>query len=299
MSRIDAHLHVFAKVSDEFPRETSDVYPADREEPVEKLMGEMEANQIDQAMLVQIGGTSVEHHAYLLHCLNTYPDRFLGIGLIPSDTPDPEAHMDQLADGLGLSVFGSLRLGGQGTPLLKLTRVNLMPIVYGNMRRSRIMYSGFMCGAIDAHLVPYLLEAFPQVRVVFNHLGICPGKGKFSWDEKGRPHIETPGYSPAFHTIYRLSRFENVAVLLSGHYAFSTEEYPYSDLNRLHQNLLGSYGAKRLMWATDFPWILEYPGYRELADLIKVALPNLSEDEHADIMGGTAQRFLRFPKLAD
>ena len=42
MPRIDAHLHVFTKASPEFPRETSDVWPAGREEPVEKLLGEME-----------------------------------------------------------------------------------------------------------------------------------------------------------------------------------------------------------------------------------------------------------------
>ena len=298
MSRIDAHLHVFAKVSDEFPRETSEIYPADREEPVEKLMVEMEANQIEQAMLVQIGGTSIEHHAYLFHCLKMYPDRFLGIGLIPSDTPDVETHMDQLADGTGIVGFRLSSIGGPRDPFAKINPSDFESYRIWKHAAEKDYVLWLYVRAIDAHLVPYLLEAFPQVRVVFNHLGICPGKGKFSWDEKGRPHIETPGYSPAFHTIYRLSRFENVAVLLSGHYAFSTEEYPYSDLNRLHQNLLNSYGAKRLMWATDFPWILEDPGYGELADLIKVPLPNLSEAEHADIMGGTAQRFLRFPKLA-
>ncbi|MBI4553372.1 MAG: hypothetical protein HY710_14000, partial [Candidatus Latescibacteria bacterium] len=86
MPRIDAHLHVFAKLSAEFPRETGEVFPADREEPVEKLLSEMEAHRIDQAVLTQIGGTSLEHHAYLLHCLKTYPDRFLGIGLVPPET---------------------------------------------------------------------------------------------------------------------------------------------------------------------------------------------------------------------
>ena len=82
MTRIDSHLHVFAKVSPEFPREPTPVCPADREETAEKLLGEMEANGIDQAMLVQTGGTEIKHHAYLLHCLKTYPDRFLGIGLV-------------------------------------------------------------------------------------------------------------------------------------------------------------------------------------------------------------------------
>ncbi len=60
MPRIDAHVHVFAKASAEFPRETSDWLPAEREEPVEKLLKEMETHRIDQAVLVQIGGARTE-----------------------------------------------------------------------------------------------------------------------------------------------------------------------------------------------------------------------------------------------
>ena len=105
MTRIDSHLHVFAKVSPEFPREPTPVCPADREETAEKLLGEMEANGVDQAMLVQTGGTEIKHHAYLLHCLKTYPDRFLGIGLVPPDLTEPEDHMDRLTDGTGIIGF--------------------------------------------------------------------------------------------------------------------------------------------------------------------------------------------------
>ena len=76
MPRIDAHLHVFTKASAEFPREISDVWPADREEPVEKLLGEMEKHQIDQAVLVQMAGASIANHRYLLQCLRAYPTRF-------------------------------------------------------------------------------------------------------------------------------------------------------------------------------------------------------------------------------
>ena len=54
--------------------------------------------------------------------------------------------------------------------------------------------------ARDAHLIPYLLEQFPQVRVVVNHLGICPGAGAASRDDRGRPRIATPTYNPAIHT---------------------------------------------------------------------------------------------------
>ena len=298
MPRIDAHLHLFAKASAEFPRESSELAPEDREEPVEKLLVEMEQAQIDQAMLVQIGGTRLEDHTYLLHCLKTYPDRFLGIGLIPSDNSEPEDHMNRLTDGTGVVGFRLSSLGGPRDPFTRIDVREFGAYRIWKHAAERDYVIWLYIQAVDAHLIPYLTEAFPQVRVVLNHLGICPGKGKFSVDALRRPKIDTPMYNPAFHTTYRLARFENVTVHLSGQYAFSKEAFPYRDLAGWHQNLLNNYGAKRLMWATDFPWILEEPGYGQLTEIIKKLLPDLSEAEHRDIMGGTAKRFLRFPNLA-
>ncbi|MBT7420322.1 MAG: ATP-binding cassette domain-containing protein, partial [Gemmatimonadetes bacterium] len=83
MPRIDAHVHVFARACSEFPREVSQQLPADREESVEKLLAQMERSRVDQAVLVQIGGKNLEHHAYLRHCLKAHAGRFLGIGLVP------------------------------------------------------------------------------------------------------------------------------------------------------------------------------------------------------------------------
>ncbi len=114
--RIDSHVHVFARVSSEFPRQTSDHLPADREEPVEKLLGEMQSNRIDQAVLVQIGGASLQHHAYLCHCLEEYPGRFRGIGLVPADVDSMPEHMDRLAD-KGITGFRLSRMGGPVDPL--------------------------------------------------------------------------------------------------------------------------------------------------------------------------------------
>ena len=93
---------------------------------------------------------------------------------------------------------------------------------------------------------------------------------------------------------HRLACFENVMMHISGQYAFSNEAYPYRDLARWHQRVLDLFGAKRLMWATDFPWILEDPGYGQLTDILKELLPDLHDNEYDDIMGENAKRFLRF-----
>ena len=117
MVRIDAHLHVFAKQSEQFPREASEIAPADREETAEKFIGHMEQHAIDQAMLVQIGGAEPEHHAYLRHCLKAHPTRFRGIALIPPTCAAPADHMDRLAAAGDILGFRLFDLGGPADPL--------------------------------------------------------------------------------------------------------------------------------------------------------------------------------------
>lgn len=295
MPRIDAHLHVFTKVSPEFPREVTPICPADREESAEKLLTEMDQHNIDQAVLVQIGGSSIEHHSYLLHCLRSYPDRFLGIGVVPLDHPNPSDHMAELTDGTGIIGFRLFDIGGPRDIFATkdVREFRTYPIWEYAAEKDYVMW--LYTRSIDAHLLPFLIQTFPQVRVVLNHLGMTPGKGKFTLDDQGRPQIQISGYNLNMHTTYRLSRYENVTVHLSGQYAFSREPYPYKNLAGMHHNLLNDFGSKRLMWATDFPWILENPGYGELTTIIEKLMPNLSESELADIMGGNAKRFLRFP----
>ncbi len=298
MPRIDAHGHVFAKVSGEFPREAGGITPPDREETVEKLMTYMAASDIDQAMLVQIGGASVAEHAYLLHCLRTYPDRFLGIGLIPETAYGaPRDHMDRLTDGTGIVGFRLGMVGGPTDPFdaVDVRTFTTYPIWQYAAEKDLVLW--LYVRAADAHLIAYMVDAFPQVRVVINHLGVCPGEGKGRHDKWGRPQIDIVSYNPAFHTTHRLSTYENVTMHLSGHYAFSREPYPYPDLAGWNRNLLNTFGADRLMWATDFPWIYEEPGYDKLARLIEETVPDITPHELKAIMGGTAKRFLRFPDL--
>ncbi len=238
MSRIDAHGHVFARATSDFPREVNAGTPADREETVEKLLSYMSASQIDQAMLVQIGGTSLEHHAYLRHCLKTYPDRFLGIGLIPESAyAHPQSHMDQLADGTGIVGFRLGMVGGPQDPFepVDVRTFSTFPIWKHAAEKDYVLW--LYVRATDAHQIAWLVDAFPQVRVVINHLGVCPGEGKGRTDEWGRPQIDTPSYNPGFHTTHRLSTYENVTMHLSGHYAFSKEDYPYPDLAGWHKHL--------------------------------------------------------------
>ena len=91
-----------------------------------------------------------------------------------------------------------------------------------------------------------------------------------------------------------LHPYENVNVLLSGQYAFSKEDFPYRDLAGWHSGLVNRFGADRCMWATDFPWILEAPGYEPYTRVIDELMPDLDEESRRLIMGETARRVLKF-----
>ena len=296
MMQIDAHVHVFTRASTEFPRQTSDQLPPEREEPVEKLLQEMEQHGVDRAVLVQIGGAELKHHAYLQHCLKTHPGRFLGIGLIPDNVPSQLDHMDRLAEHGDIIGFRLHQIGGPLDPFapIDIRSFKTYPIWRHAAEKDYVLW--LYPHAADAHLIPFLVAAFPQVRVVFNHLMICPGADAFSWDEQGRPRIKVAlDFPPTAYSTLGLGHCENVYIHLSGQYAFSNEEWPYRDLAAWHERLARkSFTTDRLLWASDFPWIAQNPGYGQLTRIVDELVPDLSLVERANIMGGNAKRFLQF-----
>jgi predicted TIM-barrel fold metal-dependent hydrolase len=258
----------------------------------------MAGSNIDQAVLVQLGGGEVTHHAYLARCLREYAGRFLGIGLIRDDCADVDRHMRSLTEDGGIIGFRLRSLGGPLDPFVPFDprRVATWPVWECAARNDYVLW--LYIGAAEAHLLPYMVEAFPRVRVVLNHLGICPGEGQLTVDEDGRPHIKTPGYNPAQHSSWRLSHYENVSVLLSGQYAFSSGAYPYEDTAGWGNGLVGSFGERRAMWASDYPWIASDPGYADIADILPRTLTGIDDTTMDRLMGGNAAEILRFPPLA-
>lgn len=291
---IDAHVHVFAKASRRFPREVSDGMPADREESVEALLRLMEAHGVERAVLVQIGGTSLADHAYLRHCLRSYPDRFKGIGLVP-DPRRPEEHMDRLAEDGGIVGYRLFRIGGPSDPLAPadVRAFTTYPVWKHAAERGYVIW--LYPRAAEAHLCARLLDAFPDLTVVFNHLMVCPADRSMTTDQQGRPRMTRalPGGAPLTgRDVRSLARYPNVCVKLSGQYAFSGEPYPYRDLRGRHETLVRELGADRCLWATDFPWIRAEPGYGKLTRVLDELLPELDDADRAQIMGGTARRMI-------
>ena len=72
------------------------------------------------------------------------------------------------------------------------------------------------------------------------------------------------------------------------------DRYPYPDMAPVIQRLYNIFGPERMLWASDFPWILEVPGYEEQLNLVEILLPDKTQKELNLIKGGNADRLFRF-----
>lgn len=286
MDKVDAHVHVFDKVSDAFPRTTSELAPADREATAETLLAEMNAAGIDRAVLIDMGGTAVEHHRYVTHCVERWPERFTATGLVDLQDPDPPARLRELYEATRIE---GIRLGNLGDP--DAVDATELP-VYGLFEVARELGLNINVYGRGGNVgcVVLLATAFPEVVISLDHLGICPTT-PLEPDRWRRPRFATEPIPPSgYSQVLELARFANVYIKVSGEYAFSKEPYPYADMKPMVESVYRHFGPERMMWCTDFPWIVEEPGYARLVALLDHHLPNLSPAETEMIMGGNALR---------
>jgi L-fuconolactonase len=135
-----------------------------------------------------------------------------------------------------------------------------------------------------------LAAAFPQVKISLDHLGICPST-PMSVDSWQRPRFDQETLPPAsYPQVMELAQYPNVYIKVSGEYAFAKTPYPYPDMKSMVEQVYQHFGAERMMWCSDFPWIVQMPGYGKLTALLEQHLPELTAVEKALIMGGNALR---------
>ncbi|WP_028061467.1 amidohydrolase family protein [Candidatus Solirubrobacter pratensis] len=261
---VDAHVHVFRRAELD-GREPDALVPAERDAPVEQLLALMDGAGVDRAVLVPLD----EHDEYVASVLD---HRFAGIAVGLHSLPQRRERF----------AFDGVRT----------QRLDDMDALRWIAAEGLVLWT-----YLEPDQLPALLElpaVLPELRIVLNHLGFFPHDMRV--DAYGRPRFEDPLPPDRVEAVLSLARHENVHVMLSGQYALSAEDAPYRDLDGLIRRLADAYGAERMLWASDHPWIDDVPGYGATAALPELALPDASEAELAAIRGGTALRL--FPRLS-
>jgi len=233
-----------------------------------------------------------DHDEYVIHAMNQHPGRFSAVAVMDTTAPSPVEDLRRRLDALPLVGFRVWTLGADASGEVPAPFLEML----AELERSGVA-AWFYSDEHQLRALAGVIERYPDLTVVLNHLGFC--QSGFACDEWGRPRIDTAIPPPSFEIVEKLSQHSNVAALFSGHYAFSRESYPYEDLRGVSRRLLEAFGPTRLMWASDWPWIKDEPGYRALIDLPPQQLPGIGVSDMDLLLGANAERILRIEVKGD
>lgn len=225
------------------------------EAPVEDLLATMESHGVERAVLVGLTASD----DYVTECLGEHPETFRAI-LVHDPSQQDVRRRVEAAGAHGIRVFD----------------LNADPGLFAWLAAEDLVLWAYLHPPDYPRLVE-ILETVPELKVVLNHLALRPNG-----------NVAVP--PPSWPAVVELARFPNVHVMFSGQYAFSRAVYPYPDLIEYARMVFETYGAARMLWASDFPWPAEDPGYGRLLGLVDHTFPDLNEAERADILGGTCSR---------
>jgi L-fuconolactonase len=132
--------------------------------------------------------------------------------------------------------------------------------------------------AEPAHLasVGPVARAHSATTIIIDHLGLCTAT-------TARAHVDD---------LLELGALANVCVRVSAFTALSASGYPFDDLVPLIRAVHAAFGASRLLWGTDYPYVLETGPYRQSLAAVE-AMTFLSAGDRDALLGGTAARLYR------
>lgn len=143
-------------------------------------------------------------------------------------------------------------------------------------------------------LIAKCAEKFPELRIIVDHCGIY-SNGMRTTIGGGDRAFSPQEQMAMFEKVLALSKYENIAMKWA-HTSdmFDTPVYPGTALQPILRKAIDSFGADRIMWASDFSVNQLGETWAEILFSVK-GNATLSDVEAAAILGGTARKWLNWP----
>ncbi|KAK6241818.1 hypothetical protein SCA6_007207, partial [Theobroma cacao] len=264
---IDSHLHIWAS-----PQEVNsvlflpafgsfalhivaaDMYPFfPGQEPtlpghLDFLLQCMEEASVDGALIVQ----PINHkfdHSLVTSVLKKHPTKFVGCCL--ANPAEDGTGVKQLEDLILKDGYRAVRFNPYLWPSGQQMTNEVGKAMFCRAGELGVPV-GFMCmKGLNLHIkeIKELCTEFPSTVVLLDHLAFC--KPPTNDEEK-----------LAFSDLLKLSRFSQVYVKISALFRVSRMPFPYQDLVPILSEVVSSFGANRVMWGSDFPFVVPECGYK-------------------------------------
>jgi len=128
--------------------------------------------------------------------------------------------------------------------------------------------------------VPTLAERVPELKMVIDHLS--------------KPPIKEGGWQPWANQMATCAKYPQVYAKISGlNTAADWQNWNADDLKPYIDHVLEHFGAKRLMFGSDWPVAVLAGGYQKVKDETSKAIAHLGREEREALWAGTASAFYR------
>lgn len=270
---IDAHVHVWTPDVKRYP--LAEGYSPERMNPrsftPEELFALCRPEGVERVVLIQMSFYRFDN-TYMLDMIRRHAGVFSGVALLDETGPDLSGRLRRLVE---QGVRG-IRLRASRANAEKWADSEGMKKLW----RAGAELGVAMCPLANPDALPAIRRmcaAFPETTVVIDHFARIGVSGTIQRADLDR--------------LKGLSEFPKVHVKTSAFYALGRKAAPYTDLGPMIRELRDSYGAERLMWATDCPFqAMRGHTYADSIALIRDRLDFLSETDKQWMLRGTAQR---------
>ncbi|HEU5316177.1 MAG TPA: amidohydrolase family protein [Chloroflexota bacterium] len=243
-------------------------------EPIESLVDQMFRHRVDHAVLVQHAGEF--DNSYLIECARRFPGRFAvacAVDVQQTDAADRLSEWVERSPAVqGVRLYLNQLFGGA-------------PGAEGAWGRADELGLNISVGGSLRDLASPQMEEtvqrFRRARLHLEHLAHP--------DPKEAEPYET------YRKALALAQHDHVTLKVSGFYSFTQLAWsPYVDTIRFFELARGAFGARRMMWGSDFPPISMREGFHNALRFAAQLLPAGSAEDRAYLMGRTALGHWRF-----
>ncbi|MBB4683985.1 amidohydrolase family protein [Amycolatopsis jiangsuensis] len=276
MDIVDTHCHVVSADLARYPRAPlggkQSGWATTRPVTADGMAERMNEAGITQSVLVQATTAYGYDNSYVLDSRARRPDRFLAVGTVDPLRPDAAEHLAAVTGDGGLS---GVRLFTSGSTVPVQGEWFAAPETYPFWERAGelgvTVCLQMRLGPATPQLVA-LLERFPSVRVLLDHLGY--------------PEI-TDSPADAGAAVAELAVHPGLHLKLT-HRNLEPLRDAGKEAAAFLDPVLASFGAQRIAWGSNLPAAEQ--SLPELVALARQVLAEVPEPEQREIFAGTARR---------
>jgi predicted TIM-barrel fold metal-dependent hydrolase len=267
---VDAQIHVWI-ISPQYPWAQGTTKPPSENRTPDMALKLMKANGVQRTVIAQYIGYKWDNH-YCLDSIRKFAPYFRGVCRVDPNDPSAPDHLSDLTE----QGFHGVRISPTADAGGDWINGPLMPPLWARAQALRIpmqIYTPITRMPDLAHL----LEQFPGLTVVIDHMGDCPAD---------RPE--------ELEKLIALARYPRVFVKISHTWSISHQSYPWLDAQEHVKRLHAAFGPQRLMWASDWPVSLGSTTYDKTLSVVRDEMSFLNAEDKSWILGKTAQQVWPF-----